>query len=207
MTPIKCPVCRELIPKYEWSRYVPRKLIEIYDKFNKPYRSFVRACSHCETEITPCTYQPSTLYQPGYIKKRSIKTACLLLHMCIHRRIICDMIEGMLHSCPEGQSHKTHANHISIKQWISIYKKQDWYDSKLPSLYRRTMSDVIQFEKSHIRANSRQQYAYNISLQFLNLHVRPEVWKQIQFTHISFFPNMSWYIYHLMHVTGVMINS
>lgn len=102
----------------------------------------------------------------------------------------------MLHSCPEGESHKNHTDHITIKRWIPIYKRQDWSDSKLLSLYKHIMNDVLQFEKTHTTIIIKN-YAYNISLQFLNLYVKPEVWKQIQFAHISFFPNMNWYIVYI----------
>lgn len=98
----------------------------------------------------------------------------------------------MLRSCKEGESHKNHKEHIAVKRWIPIYKRQDLSDSMLPNLYKDIMNDVLQFEKTHI-INSNQHFAHNISLQFLKLYVKPEVWKQIQFDHIRFFPNMNWY--------------
>lgn len=64
MTPIRCPVCNELIPKHEWSRYVSQNIVAIYDKFNKPYRSYIRACPHCETDIIPCP-SPSSYGNSG----------------------------------------------------------------------------------------------------------------------------------------------
>lgn len=66
VTPIRCPVCTELIPKHEWSQYVPQKIVDMYDTFNKPYRSYTRACSHCETEMIPCPYNNNI--QSKYIK-------------------------------------------------------------------------------------------------------------------------------------------
>lgn len=101
------------------------------------------------------------------------------------------MMENMLHSCIDGETHKNHREHIAIKRWIPIYKRQDLSDSMLPTFYKNIMNDVLLFEKRHIR-NKDQKFAYNISLQFLNLRIKPEVWKQIQFAHISFFPNMNW---------------
>ncbi|KAI9487483.1 MAG: hypothetical protein EXX96DRAFT_475582 [Benjaminiella poitrasii] len=173
VTPIRCPVCSELIPKHEWSRYVPRKIIEMYDKFNKPYRSYIRTCPHCEFDMIPCIYNHNTslIQQPS--------------------RLFCDLMETMLNACPKGEEHKNHPDHISIKRWIPVYKRQDWSDSnKLPSLYKHIMSDVLEFEKKHGSRN-KQNFSYNISLQFINFCVKPEIWKQIQFAHISFFPNMN----------------
>ncbi|KAG1539330.1 hypothetical protein G6F46_009034 [Rhizopus delemar] len=59
VTTIKCPVCNEVISKQEWSRYVPRSIVELYDKYNAPYKSYTRACIHCEIEIVPCVHQPT----------------------------------------------------------------------------------------------------------------------------------------------------
>ncbi|KAI7906419.1 uncharacterized protein BX663DRAFT_496350 [Cokeromyces recurvatus] len=171
VTPIRCPVCNALIPKHEWSKYVPRKIIEMYDKFNKPYRSYTRACSHCETDIIPCMYNHNTtlIQQPS--------------------RLFCDLMETMLNNCPKAEKHKNHPEHISIKRWIPIYKRQDCSDNKLLVLYKHIMKDVLEFEKNH-NSRSNQNYAYNISLQFINFCVKPEIWKQIQFAHIKFFPDM-----------------
>jgi hypothetical protein len=101
------------------------------------------------------------------------------------------MVETMLQSCPSSDHHKNHTEHIAVKRWVPIYKRQDWSDSKLPSLYKRIMHDILAFEKSHVpRASS--NLAYDISLQFTKFCVKPEIWKQIQFAHISFFPKMKW---------------
>ncbi|KAI9020737.1 hypothetical protein CLU79DRAFT_703889 [Phycomyces nitens] len=54
VTRIKCPVCRETISKSEWSRYVSADIVERYDRYNQPYRSFSRHCLECETAIIPC---------------------------------------------------------------------------------------------------------------------------------------------------------
>ncbi|CAO3666468.1 unnamed protein product [Rhizopus microsporus] len=64
VTKIRCPVCRLHIPQSEWTRYVPKSIIDLYDKFNKPYRSYSRCCPQCETEVTPCLFEPA-LYYPS----------------------------------------------------------------------------------------------------------------------------------------------
>jgi hypothetical protein len=172
VTPIRCPVCSEYIPKHEWSKYVPQKIVDIYDKFNKPYRSYIRACPHCETDIIPCHHHHISIEPPT--------------------RLFCDMMETMLHACPEGDQHKNHSEHIAVKRWIPIYKRQDWSDpTKLLALYKTIMQDVVTFEKNH----SKKGYAYKLSLIFMDLCVRPEIWKQIQFAHINLFPNQNWYVY------------
>jgi hypothetical protein len=113
-------------------------------------------------------------------------------------KLFCDMVENLLQSCPSNELHKNHTEHIAVKRWVPIYKRQDWSDSKLPSLYKRIMHDILTFEKSH----SSNSFAYNISLQFTKFCVKPEIWKQIQFAHISFFPKMKWYAIYNRYKTN-----
>ncbi|CAO3576242.1 unnamed protein product [Absidia cylindrospora] len=53
---IKCPVCLVPISQSEWSKYVPNSIVDLYNKFNRPFRSFTRCCPHCETEVVACEY-------------------------------------------------------------------------------------------------------------------------------------------------------
>ncbi|CAO0791866.1 unnamed protein product [Mucor circinelloides] len=100
-------------------------------------------------------------------------------------------MESMLFSCFQGESHKNHTDHIAVKRWITIYKRQDWSDSKLLNLYKNIMQDVLIFEKHHIN-HAKKRFAHNISQEFINnFFVKPEVWKQLQFAHISNFPQMN----------------
>lgn len=110
-------------------------------------------------------------------------------------RLFCDIMESMLFSCYHGESHKNHADHIAVKRWITIYKRQDWSDtSKLLTLYKSIMQDVLTFEKYHIKQTTKR-FAHNISHEFINnFCVKPDVWKSLQFAHISNFPQMSWYV-------------
>lgn len=97
----------------------------------------------------------------------------------------------MLHACPKGERHKNHTEHIAVKRWITIYKRQDWSDSKLLSLlYKRIMQDVLVFEKNHHQKKDR--FALQISLAYMDLCENPDIWKQVQFAHIALFPDMKW---------------
>ncbi|GAA5796841.1 hypothetical protein HPULCUR_002219 [Helicostylum pulchrum] len=166
VTPISCPVCTELIPKHEWSRYVPQSITDTYDKFNKPYRSYIRTCHHCETDLIPCVYPNN---KPN------------------NSKVFCDLMENMLQTCEEGEEHKNHTEHISVKRWLSINKRQDWSDTKLPTHYKQIMNNVITFESKHAKF---PRFAYQISIEYLNLCENPEIWKQLQFAHIRLFRDM-----------------
>ncbi|ORZ21607.1 hypothetical protein BCR42DRAFT_475153 [Absidia repens] len=56
VTTLKCPVCYDPIPRDEWCHLVPQSVVDHYDRFNQPFRSFTRCCPHCEEETKPCDY-------------------------------------------------------------------------------------------------------------------------------------------------------
>ncbi|CAG8837826.1 22296_t:CDS:2, partial [Racocetra persica] len=51
ITKVKCPVCQDVIQQSEWSKYVDQNVIDLYNTYNKPYRSFSRCCSECGEEV------------------------------------------------------------------------------------------------------------------------------------------------------------
>lgn len=101
----------------------------------------------------------------------------------------------MLDNCSKDELHKCHTEHIAVKRWISVYKREDWSVADLPVLYKKIMKDVTTFEREHTKSNN--QFGKQISLQFMTLCVKPEIWKEVQFAHINFFPDMQWYTYPL----------
>ncbi|KAG0342141.1 hypothetical protein BG000_006647 [Podila horticola] len=51
VTKIKCPVCQDVIPLAEWSKYVDQTTRDQYQLYNQPYRSFSRFCNGCDEEV------------------------------------------------------------------------------------------------------------------------------------------------------------
>lgn len=95
----------------------------------------------------------------------------------------------MLQTCEEGEQHKNHSEHIAVKRWLSINKRQDWSDTKLPILYKQIMGNVVTFESNHAKF---PRFSRQISIEYLNLCENPEIWKQLQFAHIRLFRDMKW---------------
>ncbi|RUP49080.1 hypothetical protein BC936DRAFT_143322 [Jimgerdemannia flammicorona] len=54
VTEIHCPVCQDVISQSEWARYVPSSVVERYNAYNQPYRSFTRHCEGCDGEVVAC---------------------------------------------------------------------------------------------------------------------------------------------------------
>ncbi|KAJ3373802.1 Ankyrin repeat and IBR domain-containing protein 1 [Allomyces arbusculus] len=51
VSPIKCPVCLDHLARADWTRFVPQRLIDLYDKYNAPHRSVVRTCGECGIDV------------------------------------------------------------------------------------------------------------------------------------------------------------
>ncbi|KAJ1652537.1 hypothetical protein IWQ61_007153 [Dispira simplex] len=60
---IKCPVCSVTLALEEWSQFVDAPTLELYHRYNQPFKALVRQCSVCSADITvasrpnptPCT--------------------------------------------------------------------------------------------------------------------------------------------------------
>ncbi|ORE10238.1 hypothetical protein BCV72DRAFT_30317 [Rhizopus microsporus var. microsporus] len=113
---------------------------------------------------------------------------------------ICDILTTMISSCPKQDRHMNDKDHAVIYDWIQLFQ-QDMTETMLASVYKPMMKDLFKFEKHHIThySSSKQyqhHYSYQISLLFLKSALRPEIWKQFQFAHISFFPSMNCSVCH-----------
>ncbi|KAG0762809.1 hypothetical protein G6F57_001583 [Rhizopus arrhizus] len=165
VTIIKCPVCSDPISKNEWSQYVPMSVVELYDKYNMPYRSYARTCLYCNLELIPCTRTTITSNQH-------------------YNNSICTYLNTIISS---GPKHITDKEYLTITEWIGLFK-QGIHEVRLVNVYKLFIKDIIQFEMHHYNTN---QHSYQLSLLFLKAAIHPDVWKQLQLIHISFFPNMN----------------
>ncbi|KAI8341044.1 hypothetical protein BC941DRAFT_369789 [Chlamydoabsidia padenii] len=236
VTTLKCPVCQEHIPQSEWSQFVPQSVVDHYDRFNQPYRSFTRCCPHCEEEAKPCDH---TLHKQGidYMKNiRSVVESLVLEH---HHDLI------QLYSDDEDSNNEQGGKYIDEDSdgynddYDDDYDDYDDYDdedntnnedddsihdddnditddqlytplisllillgkeylqSTILDVYKETMKTLFTFEQQYQKySKKRPQFAATIlrhcrivSSTFLLLDVTPETWKQMQFLHISHFPN------------------
>ncbi|KAF7728181.1 hypothetical protein EC973_006575 [Apophysomyces ossiformis] len=178
-----CPVCHDPIPLKEWSKFVPKSVVDHYNKFNQPYRSFSRCCPNCETEVSPCNY---SLRRPH----PRCGGQSLLTSPYSRPQLISKMVEELLDSC-QKYSHYDDSMHIAMLHLLPIFSNEEWTNDSLPELYQHAMSLIIQFETQHLGrliANN----ACMISKEMVYLDMSPETWKQIQFLHIAFFPNVDW---------------
>ncbi|ORZ11990.1 hypothetical protein BCR42DRAFT_332371 [Absidia repens] len=167
---IKCPVCLVPISQREWSKYVPNSIVDLYNKFNRPFRSFTRCCPHCETEVVACEYSKN---KPSF-------------HHSHRSNLILEMIMDLLSSCKQQQQHHTYT--ADVQSLLKVYENQEWQNSTLLALHQRTITSLLSLVTAHDPTLMPKVYA--ISRHILLLDMKSETWKRLQFSHISFFPNV-----------------
>ncbi|KAI9317515.1 hypothetical protein BX666DRAFT_2026790 [Dichotomocladium elegans] len=189
VTKIRCPVCQDPIPQREWSRFVPRSVVDLYNRFNEPYRSFSRCCPECDAEIVPC--------------ERSHRGQPRRVHV---------LLKELITRCNAF----THRNYRDLKDLAKIYERQEWSSSTLLDVYKQTMIIVKQFERNYPHSNhssainhvihggsssssntsssssslAQKCSAFAISKEILRFDMKPDTWRKLQFAHISFFPSI-----------------
>ncbi|KAI9333908.1 hypothetical protein BD770DRAFT_402679 [Pilaira anomala] len=171
VTKIRCPVCRVFIPQSEWTKFVPKSIVDLYTKFNRPYRSFSKCCPQCETEVTPCDFS-SNSYCGSISKSISIQIKDFFQKANTHDSLLC---ESLLPS-------------LSYQHYlIKLFEKSEWTNSTLPDLHQQLMSTLLKSCQLVDQSN----LAKSISKSILQLEMRPDTWRKLQFDHISIFSNIN----------------
>ncbi|KAL9558065.1 hypothetical protein MBANPS3_001088 [Mucor bainieri] len=171
ITKIRCPVCRVYIHQAEWSKYVPAAITELYNKFNQPFRSFSRCCSHCETEMAPCDFKRV------YDKNQS-KVIAAMIHNFLstaYAQCASDEQRFRLIDCKVQQHH-----------YVRLFEKTEWRNSTIIDIHHQLLEKLLQT----CQIVDQTTKAKDISLKILQLELRPDTWKRLQFDHIAMFPDM-----------------
>ncbi|KAI8968370.1 hypothetical protein BDF20DRAFT_827849 [Mycotypha africana] len=161
VTVIKCPVCRATIPPGEWKKYLSESTIEIYNRFNRPFRSFSKHCPSCEMEVIPCNSSSTDkkrVYVKGYTKN------------------IIKFYEK--YPSEERQGHN---------QFVQIFNNLEFRNSTLFEIHHQLLKSLLDLCRNNKES---ERSVKDISLQILQLEMQPETWRRLQFDHISFFPNI-----------------
>ncbi|CAO3612181.1 unnamed protein product [Cunninghamella blakesleeana] len=193
VTKVKCPVCQESIPQHEWSKYVPSIIVDHYNRFNQPFRSFTRSCPNCENEIKPCDH--SLRLDINY-QQKIFQLVKKLAETC-----------GFNNECLTTKDNENDAHvhiHNSVHSVLKLLDDDHWKNTPLLDIYKSIINPLVQFEKYHIdhqiplnlpltsipTISTPYPFSYIISHEFTLVSTISDTWKQIQFLHISYFPNM-----------------
>ncbi|KAI9481142.1 MAG: hypothetical protein EXX96DRAFT_565567 [Benjaminiella poitrasii] len=167
VTKIRCPVCNIQIPQDEWTKFVPASVVETYNKFNRPYRSFSRCCPKCETEVIACDFPRL------YIKGQSRVIASLLR----------DFFETINLNTPRESDFCTPSLEQQ-EEFVRLFEKTVWRSSTLIDIHRRLIQQLIQ----SCQVVNQMDIVKLISQKILQLEMKPDTWRRLQFDYITFFP-------------------
>lgn len=165
-------MCRVYIPQSEWTKFVPPTIVELYNKFNRPYRSFSRSCPHCETEVTPCD-------SASFCEGRSKLIANMIQEFFCKANSNCTLEQRFEQLLP-APSYQQHL--------IKLFAKAEWRNSTLPDVHHQLVTKLIKANGIIDQSNLVKM----ISREILQLDMRPDTWRRLQFDHISFFSNIDW---------------
>ncbi|KAI8070447.1 hypothetical protein BC940DRAFT_296103 [Gongronella butleri] len=163
---IKCPVCQDVIPQSEWSRYVSKEVVNKYNEFNQPYRPFTRCCAACDNNIVPCT----SPRQQGVSRE--------------------DRLSCITSALATLSSLTTSDQLLSIRQFfeqVCDNKQATYRVGRVQEMYQAMVPPLAQLCKDNA-APTVYENAANISKQLVAMELMPEAWKQTQFRHVSYFP-------------------
>ncbi|CAG8566040.1 8137_t:CDS:2, partial [Cetraspora pellucida] len=201
ITKVKCPVCQDVIQQSEWSKYVDQNVIDLYNTYNKPYRSFSRCCSECGEEVFAAqVFQVCAEEKEKYFKEISIllrkyfdtygsgkncKGKNTLNRITKNQNDIDSFLEKYQTdylAYISGEDPKVGVlemyEYIAKKLGESLGLSMD-VDNRRPSKFsRRKLKTHTDMVKS----------AAEISSKVVALEVRPDAWKELQFMHVANFP-------------------
>ncbi|CAB4487617.1 unnamed protein product [Rhizophagus irregularis] len=194
ITKIKCPVCHEVVPQSEWSKYVDQNTIDLYNMYNKPYRSFSRCCSGCGEEVFAAqVFQVCSEEKEKYFKDISN-----------HLRKFLETYGNIKGSNTDNQSDTD--NFITkFEADYLVYISEENTTIEIMEMYEHITEKMgkilgLRFnlnKKRPLKNSSHHKLkthadmvkaAAEISSKFVALEVRPEAWRELQFMHISNFP-------------------
>lgn len=69
-----------------------------------------------------------------------------------------------------------------------LFEKSEWKNSTLPDVHHQLMVKLT----TACQIFDQMDLAKRISKEILQLDMRPDTWRRLQFDHISFFSNMDW---------------
>lgn len=96
--------------------------------------------------------------------------------------------EANLHVTIEHRLDRILPNLINQQYLSRVFEKSEWKSSTLPDIHHQLITKLIK----GCSIVDQTTLIKNISREILQLEVRPDAWRRLQFDHISFFSNTDW---------------
>ncbi|RHZ79859.1 hypothetical protein Glove_140g136 [Diversispora epigaea] len=204
ITKIKCPVCQDIVLQSEWSKYVDQSTIDLYNTYNKPYRSFSRCCSECGEEVFAaqvfqvCVEEKEKYFSEiGNNLRKYLETYVTCKTTTKGKNSIKSMsntnsndIDAFLERYRNDYMSYVSGEHVNI----GVMEMYEYIAEKLGeslgmNLDMNNRKSTTKFTRRKLKIHTEMvKAAAEISSKIVALEVRPEAWKELQFMHVSNFP-------------------
>lgn len=77
---------------------------------------------------------------------------------------------------------------LQQQYYVRLFEKMEWRNSTIIDIHHQLIQKLLQTCQTVDQTTK----AKDISLKILQLELRPDTWKRLQFDHISMFSDMSW---------------
>lgn len=77
---------------------------------------------------------------------------------------------------------------LQQQYYVRLFEKMEWRNSTIIDIHHQLIQKLLQACQTVDQTTK----AKDISLKILQLELRPDTWKRLQFDHISMFSDMSW---------------
>ncbi|KAJ3124489.1 E3 ubiquitin-protein ligase arih2 [Nowakowskiella sp. JEL0407] len=180
--PIKCPVCHDILQKYEWSRYVDRETIDLYNRYNQPYRALSRHCVDCHSEIKVAEIPVTDA------KERESRCAQ-----------ICDLYEQLLNINEEISPNFTqfaaafrsncdsYLNGNALISTGTLWSNVVSGIKKFLGMQEQCIFSMDLLDEESPRLNDIEK----LSRLLISLEISPDLWRQMQFEHMQMFKKLT----------------
>ncbi|KAL1914674.1 uncharacterized protein VTP21DRAFT_8085 [Calcarisporiella thermophila] len=194
ITKIKCPVCGDILAQSEWSKYVDPRTVELYNKYNTPYRSLTRYCPRCGGEVVAATV--NSVY--GKEKELSFAKVARMLEAFIREFGDTSAEEGgglavVERFVADYKAYMTGFQGSIEDIYVIVVQELNRCVEKYKQQALAEDDDVIIGDRFRKRRRTESiesviAAASSISSQLVALEIRPEKWKELQFMHVANFP-------------------
>ncbi|CAJ0851038.1 13812_t:CDS:2 [Entrophospora sp. SA101] len=207
ITKIKCPVCQDVISQSEWSKYVDQNTIDLYNTYNRPYRSYSRCCNECGEEIFAAkVFQVCAEEKEKYFKEISVLLRKFLETYGVNNnkplkgKSIANSQFATINNISDvdmfiARFEKDYLTFISNDNpGVGVFEMYQYVAKKIGdclglSFGMNNRRSTTKFTRNKLKIHSDMvKSAAEISSKIVALEIRPESWKELQFMHVANFP-------------------
>lgn len=184
---IKCPVCSEELRKEEWQRRCDISVVELYNKYNRPFKTMCRCCPSCSNEIPIC------LRYDGDASTRFAKIAQLVQTHAVNFDEGNQQYQEQVDKFLLGDCSLLSVYHLVFDKLLQCGKSSMSVAGRAAQMMSKRRRLLSEPARGSYAVGSSYDYPYPNALQqisalLISLEKDDREWKDLQLLHLSSFP-------------------